>query len=92
MLKVATKDGRPALQGELDVHTAPELKAWLDQLDRTATEIDLSGVTFFDSATLGIFLAARKSNSLLRVVNPSNAVLRVLEITGTLDYLMNDDA
>ena len=91
MLEVGTKDGRPALRGELDVNTAPELKAWLAQFDSTATEIDLSDVTFFESVTLGVFVIARKRNSLLRVVNPSQAVLRVLEITGTL-YLTDGEA
>ena len=92
MLNVATKDGRPALRGELDMLTAPELRAWLDQFEGQATEIDLSGVTFFDSVTLGVFLGARERNSLLRVVNPSDAVLRVLEITGTLDYFTTGHA
>ena len=70
MLKAATKDGRPALRGELDFLTAPELKAWLDQLDGQAIEIDLSGVTFFESITLRIFLMARQRNSQLRYREP----------------------
>ena len=90
MLKAETKDGRPALRGELDFLTAPELKAWFDQLDGQATEIDLSGVTFLESITLRIFLVARQRNSQLRLVNPSKAVVKVLEITGTFDYLVGE--
>jgi len=87
MLEVSSVDGRPALSGELDLGTAPALKAWLENC--SATEIDLSGVTFFDSTTLRIFLLARQRNPCIRVVNPSKAVTKVLQITGTLDYLLH---
>ena len=90
MLKATTKEGRPALRGELDFLTAPELKTWLDQLDGQPTEIDLSGVTFFESITLRIFLVARQRNPQLRIVNPSKFVVKVLEITCTFDYLVGE--
>ena len=90
MLQVATTaDGRPALRGELDLLSVPVLEAILTQLDHGSIEIDLSGVTFFDSSALRTFLAVRRRNDQLRVVNPSKAVVKVLEITGTLDYLVH---
>jgi anti-sigma B factor antagonist len=90
MLQVATtSEGRPALRGELDLLSVPALEALLTQLDRGAIEIDLSGVTFFDSSALRTFLAVRRKNENLRVVNPSKAVIKVLEITGTFDYLVH---
>ena len=87
MLEVSTVDGRPALRGELDLRTAPALKVWLDELAGRIIEVDLSGVTMFDLITLRIFLKAREQRPTLRLVNPSEAVLRMLEITGTRSYL-----
>ena len=91
MIEVVTNsNGRPALRGELDISTVPALEEWLAQLDGQLTEVDLSGVTFFDSSALRTFLMARRHNAHLRVINPSKPVVKVLEITGTLDYLMRD--
>jgi anti-sigma B factor antagonist/stage II sporulation protein AA (anti-sigma F factor antagonist) len=83
-------NGRPAVRGELDISTVPALEAWLAQLDGELTEVDLSGVTFFDSSALRTFLVARRDNARLRVINPSERVVKVLEITGMLDYLTRD--
>ena len=89
MLEVATNNGRPAVRGELDLLNTPALEAWLTSLDGQLTEVDLSGVTFFDSCALRTFLSVRSRNAQLRVVNPSQAVVKVLEITGTLGYLVD---
>jgi anti-sigma B factor antagonist len=90
MLQVAaTDDGRLALRGELDLLSVPALEAVLAELGDGSIEIDLSGVSFFDSSALRTFLTVRRRNQLLRLVNPSKAVVKVLEITGTLDYLVH---
>ena len=90
MLEVATTvEGRPALRGELDLLSVPALEAWLTRLDGQLVEIDMGGVTFFDSSALRTFLAVRRRNTHLRLVNPSKAVVKVLEITGTVDYLVH---
>jgi len=81
-------NGRPAVRGELDILSLPELEAWLAGLEHLR-EIDLSGVTFFDSCALRAFLNQRRRNHHLRIVSPSATVLRVLEITGTVDYLVH---
>ena len=89
MLHVTTTpEGRPALWGDLDLATVPALEAVLAQLDGAA-EVDLSGVTFFDSTALRCLLVVRRRNANLRIVNPSKSVVKVLEITGTLDYLVD---
>jgi anti-anti-sigma factor len=49
----------------------------------------MSDVTFFDSCALRTFLTARRANTALTIGRPSKAVQRVLEITGTLDYLVH---
>jgi anti-anti-sigma factor len=77
------------MQGELDLLAVPSLEAVLDQLASDYAEVDLSGVTFFDSSALRVFLAARRRHHKLRIVNPSKAVLRILEITDTVDYLVH---
>ena len=88
MLQISTTNARrPALRGALDLLTVPALEALLAQLDGVSA-VDLSGVTFFDSSALRTFLSARRNNANLRIVNPSNAVVKVLEITGTFDYLV----
>ena len=48
---MGTTSGRPAVRGELDLVTIPALEAWLSQLGEL-TELDPSGVTFFDSSAL----------------------------------------
>jgi anti-anti-sigma factor len=64
------------------------LETWLGGLGEL-TELDLSGVAFFDSSALRTLLSARRRHTDMRIVNPSQAVVKVLEMTGTLDYLVH---
>ena len=79
--------------GELDLSTVNELKSHLDaaRLDRTTALVDMSGVSFIDSAGLDLLLeAARVSNHELWawfLVRPSEAVLVLLDLTGTTSQL-----
>jgi anti-anti-sigma factor len=82
-------DGRPAIRGECDLLTSGEVEAWLATFDAQPLEVDLSHVTFFDSTALRAFLSIRRRNPHMCIVNPSKAVLKVLEITGTLEYLVD---
>jgi len=81
------------VEGELDLHTARTLMGTVDDTlttpDLAAIVIDLSGVTFLDSATLHVLIRAKQRNVSMKVVNPSATVLRLLDLTGTRDYLMN---
>jgi anti-anti-sigma factor len=77
-----------AIRGELDLLCVPELEHWLRRFGGQRCEVDLSGVTFFDSCSLRAFLNARRENSELVIVRPSKAVLNVLHVTGTADYLV----
>jgi anti-sigma B factor antagonist len=77
------------VEGEIDAHTAPQLKgaiaALLDQggVDLVA---DLDQVTFMDSTGLGVLVGAlkrvREQGGELRIVCSRRAILRILEITG----------
>jgi anti-anti-sigma factor len=68
--------------------TVPDIEAWLATFDSQPLKVDLSGVTFFDSSALRAFLNIRRRNPNMRVVNPSKAVRKVLELTNTVEYLV----
>jgi anti-sigma B factor antagonist len=80
--------------GEVDSSSAPALRAHLDDvLDAGVTEltVDLTGVTFLDSAGLCVLAAghrrAVRSDVRLRVLASSRAVIRPMQITGLYDLL-----
>lgn len=75
--------------GELDAHTAPELKAVLDPLAQTAEcaiVVDLGEVGFIDSTGLGVLVTTlkhvRESQGRLDVVVQTPRVLKVFALTG----------
>jgi anti-anti-sigma factor len=77
------------LSGEVDLNTAQSMReAALDAMRHHGTNlrIDLSGVTFLDSTGLEVLLATRRRATLeggqLHLVDPTQAVMRVLEVTG----------
>ncbi len=80
--------------GEVDSSSAPTLRARLDDvLDRGISDltIDLTGVSFLDSAGLCVLAAAHRraarSDVRLRVLASSRAVIRPMQITGLYDLL-----
>lgn len=85
---------RVTAAGEIDSTSAPVLKDRLDALLDAGVEelvVDLTGVTFLDSAGLCVLAAAYRRASAdghsLRVLASSRAVVRPLQITGLLDLL-----
>ena len=84
---------RLTVTGEIDSSSAPLLREQLDTLlEGTLTEvtIDLSGVTFLDSAGLCVLAAAHRragADVRLRVLASSRAVIRPLQITGLWQLL-----
>ena len=85
---------RLTASGEVDSSSAPTLRARLDDvLDKGVSEltIDLTGVTFLDSAGLCVLAAthrrAARSDVRLRVLASSRAVVRPMQITGLYDLL-----
>jgi anti-anti-sigma factor len=82
--------------GAIDLATATELRRRLNAVIAAVTgdvDLDLSDVAFLDSSGLAVMLAARQGlndkHHRLTVRNPSKPVLRVLELSGTLDVLMD---
>ncbi len=75
--------------GEVDVSSAPELRARLLELDeRQRIVVDLSEVTFLDSTGLGVLVGALKRTEAtrgegeLRLVVNRPQLTKVLEVTG----------
>ncbi len=78
-----------AVNGEVDVATAPRLRERLIQLvnqGRHHVVVDLSGVDFLDSTGLGVLVGAlkrvRTHDGELALVCSEPRVLKVFEITG----------
>lgn len=77
------------VKGELDMATAPQLKARLLELiaaGRTRLLVDLSSVAFMGSDGLNALLVGWKQeqeqHGILRVVCPETMALKVLHLTG----------
>lgn len=81
------------LLGELDLSTAPQLEACLEELGANGADVrlDLSGLSFCDSSGISAMVTAskrvRKRGGHLSIASPQPAVRTVLEITGLFDYL-----
>jgi anti-sigma B factor antagonist len=77
------------LEGELDMATAPQLLAAVDPLVAQDGDLrlELEGLSFVDSTGLRAFatIASRLSRGKLILISPTNAVRRVLELTGLHD-------
>lgn len=81
--------------GEVDLATAPELAAALEQAlagDRRTIVLDLTDVEFIDTSGVGVMLEARRQirdeNAELTVVAPPDSpARRLLELTELIDAL-----
>ena len=79
-----------AISGEIDHHTARELRETIDRgAERCAPGtlvLDLSGVTFMDSSGIGLIMGrCRLMNELggsLRIVGASGAISRMIKLAG----------
>lgn len=86
-LQTVSTHGEPcclAIDGELTIYSAAELKAGFDALAPACAEIevDLSGVGEIDTAGLQLMLMAKRIEGRnIRFVNHSNAVLQLLEMS-----------
>lgn len=85
-----TEDGL-RLTGELDAHTAPQLAEAIERLDLSRVVIDMAAVDFVDSSGLRVLIRAHQSaderGRKIALANPSDAVTRLLEISGVDGYL-----
>lgn len=80
--------------GEIDIYTAPELKAQLLPLTKKEGKIisvDLTDVNYMDSTGIGVFISALKSTkehgSKIQLVNLQDRILRLFKITGLTEIM-----
>ena len=92
-----TTTARLTVSGEIDSSSAPALRTRLDDvIDKGVIDltVDLTGVTFLDSAGLCVLAAAHRRASRgdvrLRVLATTRAVIRPMQITGLYDLLHVD--
>lgn len=78
-----------AVQGEIDVYTAPDLREHLTNLVHTGHHhlvVDLEQVDFLDSTGLAVFITVlrrlRPHGGSLRLVATTERILKVFRITG----------
>jgi anti-sigma B factor antagonist len=78
-----------AVAGEIDLFTAPELKAALAaavEAGRTRIVVDLTETSFLDSTALGVLIGAvkrlRSRDGVLTIVNVDRNIAKTFEITG----------
>jgi len=78
-----------AVAGEIDLFTAPELKAAIGEAlesGRTRIVVDLTATTFLDSTALGVLIGAvkrlRSRDGVLTIVNTDPNISKTFEITG----------
>lgn len=92
-LSISTRDHGEvtviAVEGEIDVYTAPQLRERLDEQiaqGRRLLVIDLQDVAFMDSTGLGVLVGrlkmVRSHEGTLRLVCASERILKVFSITG----------
>jgi anti-sigma B factor antagonist len=85
-------DGTPVLRlaGELDLSTAPQLRAHLDEIEG-GVRVDLRGVEFMDSTgvslLIGLAQSAKDGGAPVEIVRPTGEAWRVIELTGIEDAL-----
>lgn len=82
------------LGGDIDHHNTPHLSGVLlfpHGAASARTVVDLSAVTFIDSSGISAFItahhAARRSGGWLRLVGPTDCVLRTIRLVG-LDHVV----
>ena len=89
-------DGVVAVLGEVDAHSAVVLTDVLDSQVGDVVRVRLAKCTFMDSRGLRSLLLAHGSyeqqGRRLVVVEPSDVVLRLFELTALVDHFHFDDA
>lgn len=76
-------DDRLVVTGDCDLIAAKRLGEQIATYDGRPLELDMRGVTFFDSAALAVLVEAHSRNPELRVGDMSQDVAMVLKISGT---------
>ncbi len=84
------------VKGEIDASTALTLRATLEQLGiQRRIVVDMAGVEFMDSSGLKVLLTQKlrmmESDGEISICNPSDAIHRLLEVTGLREILLESE-
>lgn len=83
---------RLVLSGELDLAATDELRSVIqDHSEDAVILIDTTELAFIDSTGLGILVSARKQLGDRFQLIPGDATMRVLDLSGTKDYLLDSE-
>ncbi len=87
------------VHGDVDLDTAPRLTEAINNAvarGRTHIAVDMNEVTFIDSVGLRVLIQAYEGavdvQGSLRITEASTAVLRILDITGFTEQLLDPNA
>lgn len=94
-LSSSIRDGFAVLSvaGSIDLQTAPELRAGVDELladGTTKLVVDLGGVDFLDSSALGALVGITKEmgpSGVLRIACANPSLVRLFELTRLTEML-----
>lgn len=91
-LTVSVQDSDVVVSGDIDAHTCPELTAALEPLPGDGdVHVNASSVGFMDSSGLRVLISAHQSaessGRRLVITQPSNPVIRLIEVSGLSDHL-----
>ncbi len=83
-----------AVRGEMDLHTSPKVQGAIERASENngvgAVVVDMSGIAFMDSTALSALVRCKdtlgKRDVSLRLAAPSDAVARILSVTGFNDF------
>ena len=89
-LRIEGGGNRFQLHGEFDHFEVEGVREALVNVNGQDVEVDLSGVTFIDSSALRCLIEQRQEHPGLRYANPSDTVLRLLEIVGVREIVMGE--
>lgn len=93
-LIISDDDDMLRVTGEIDAHSAPILASAIAGAPQTNLQLDLSGVDFIDSSGLRVLVQAHQDRDarggVLRIVNASAVVRRLLDISGVAPILAVD--
>jgi len=96
-IEISEKEGRTvvALQGALDVGTAPRLDEQFAEMSRrgiTQVDLDITRLEFMDSNGLSVVVAEHKrvkaGGGGLVIHHPSRRVIRLFQTHGLMSYLV----
>jgi anti-anti-sigma factor len=85
---VESTNGLVTIVGEIDLESAGTLRTKLAEIDVGPLRFDLSRVTFMDSTGLHLLIDLRNRFGRLHVVAASCIVERLLDVSGTRQWLV----